>query len=146
MLVAIPAGLYIAGTNYFSTRHIYEGNWNITIPYTFKEKYNKASPTGFHGDGERYTIFVSNNSKGFTDRNKFTEKPNAEIKPYIYRVMDELNIPKDKRVPTGKKYKWFKKEHRWPVTGKFQLGDNGDVLVILWFEDTHSYYFVESTM
>ena len=55
--ITVPAGLYLLGNLYFTTERTIEINWDIDLPKGIREEYNVHTPTSFHGDGERYTVF-----------------------------------------------------------------------------------------
>ena len=93
---------------------IYE-NWDINLTKTCKEIYHTTSPSGIHGDGERYHVFeyddkeIINNT--FHWKNSTSNNIIAEIDNIIEDLKKSDNNFKDEYMINLKKdYKYIEKK------------------------------------
>lgn len=74
---------------------VYETNWEIKLPDGLQEQYRAQSPTSFHGDGERYTIYqVTDITESFFD--DFSNETDAKAETEITDILSSLEVPTEK--------------------------------------------------
>ena len=116
-----------------SKQEMYEKIWNIKLPDSFELVYDMHTPTSFHGDGERYTIFkaqenwkAQENKKGQKD-----DKTRAEQEEFALKILEMLAVSEEQRPNFGK-------NDIWEVYTK-----NSNKLLVLYSSDNNYYYFFQ---
>ncbi|WP_206459286.1 hypothetical protein [Anaerovorax sp. IOR16] len=136
ILLLTPILIYIGGKLYFSETKLFKLNWGIDIPASFKVSY-KIKEIGFHGDGDRYTVFrIKDENLSFI--NSFGVEKNIEIETFVREVLDSLKVPMEYRISFNQYYIWWK-EYKYK---------DGSTLVIIYFPnpDINQIYFIERIM
>lgn len=104
VLVAISAGLYIAGNVYYSSERIYEQTWNIELPDGMKKEFEEKTDNSFHGDGIRYTKYsVKEAENSLSD---FKSEKDATIESAISEYLSTINIASEHQPNWGHNYTW----------------------------------------
>ena len=103
-LVAISAGLYIAGNVYYSSERIYELTWNIELPDDMKKEFEEKADNSFHGDGTRYTVYSVKEVEQFLSDFK-TEKDSA-IESTVSEYLNAINITSEHQPDWSHNYAW----------------------------------------
>lgn len=104
VLVAISAGLYIAGNIYYSSKRIYELNWNIELPDGIKQEFEEKTDISFRGDGIRYTIYSAEEDENFFD--DFQSEKDSTIESAFSESLSSLNITSEHRPNWEHNYMW----------------------------------------
>lgn len=143
--IILPLIIYLMGKMYFSTRHIYELNWNIKLPSKLHEIYNYKREMSFRGDGYRYTVYKAQNNFDFDEMfidldNTITKKTNGDftsaekskIETIVKDIVSNLNIHETYLPPFEYKYLWSKLQKPY-----------NDVFIIIYFMDSCTLYLIE---
>ncbi|MCX4269425.1 MAG: hypothetical protein OSJ62_12320 [Lachnospiraceae bacterium] len=116
-----------------STQEMYEGIWNIKLPDNLEVVYDIHTPTSFHGDGERYTVFkvqedfiMRENRKGQNDYKKREEQ-----EKFALGILELLDVSPEER-PNFNNY------YVWKVHTK-----ESDKLLMMYFADNHCFYLFQ---
>jgi hypothetical protein len=132
IIIAIPAGLYIAGNYYYTSARIYEMYWNINLPYDIKEKYNAETPQDFQGDGSRYTVFQIKDADapflaGASDQR------DVAIEDEVLSILNTVNAEKNWYPDFSRAYLWKK------------ISQYDNKLYIIYDSKTSLAYFIQNT-
>lgn len=103
--ITVPAGLYLLGNLYFTTERTIEINWDIDLPKGIREEYNVHTPTSFHGDGERYTVFQwDGGDKTFLSH--LTEQKSVQAEQDITDILSYLEVDEAYLPDYTHAYRW----------------------------------------
>lgn len=133
-IFCIVVGLYIIGRLYYTNERIIEESWNIDLPEGLEEEYYQHSEIGFQGDGEYYHVFSSKGSESIDEfvRDFETEK-NPDMENTVTAILDELAVPKNKRIN-------FHEDYLWMV--KFDSVDPRDTLYLIYQPQASKWYVI----
>lgn len=131
--VILPLRSYFVGKSFFTSKKIYEEIWNIVLPSDFEEIYTISSPTSFHGDGERYTIYYAKDIDKNYIRN-FQNIKNPDIEYFVKSIVDKLEVENKNKPDFSQAYLWV----------KYEKVEQKDMLVILYFNENQTFYFIQS--
>ena len=104
----------------------YEEIWNISLPKDAVSRYYQHSDTGFHGDGEYYEIFETQNIN--QDNQTWISKKNKNIENLFENNLKDLNIPAQKYPDFTTQYMYQMKE-----------SEQGDDYLIMLYQNNHLY-------
>lgn len=134
-IITIPLSLYAIGNWYFSLERVFEMNWGVKIPSGYDEIYH-VETVGFHGDGERYTIYeIKCNEILFSER--FSSVKDLSTETFTNKILWNLKVPKEKRPDFEADYGWCKVASR---------GGDGSSLIVIYDSGKNIMYFVEQHM
>ncbi len=79
---------------------LYKSNWNIEIPLNMKVSYSASTEERALGDGERYTVFISDTisdafTKEFTALDAIKRK---DAEDFINGVATRLHVPAEQKI------------------------------------------------
>lgn len=133
-IVVIMASLFIFGYFYYTNLRVIENNWEIDLPEGLEEEYYQHSEIGFQGDGKYYHVFSSKGSESIDEfvRDFETEK-NPDMENTVTAILDELAVPKNKRIN-------FHEDYLWMV--KFDSVDPRDTLYLIYQPQASKWYVI----
>lgn len=110
-------------------------NWNIKLPSQYKEIYSVDSGSSFQGDGPRYHVFQYKNEEDINQSLTWVNIKNDEIEILAEKVLNTLNISKEKKPDFENKYKYYIKEK-----------EDSSKIYLIFFIDTKKLYIIEDIL
>lgn len=132
--------MVIMGTTSCSKQAIFEENWGTVFPKNAKLEYYTDSGKSFHGDGQKYAVFViKDQPQGCFDN--YNEDKDDAIKNRFKEILKSANKGFDveeNRLPD------FSNNCRYFY--KIDKNDKRNQLIIIWNKDTQRMYLLSETM
>ena len=129
IVVAILIGPPFNGLLGFTVKSTIKANWGVQIPNEFKELYNKSTES-FHGDGGRYTVYITSKQSDFVS--DFTSTMSKEIEDFVRETGIIIDVPFEYQPDFNASYTWKKLE-----------SNNTNTLVMLYAPETMNLFIVQ---
>lgn len=129
IFAVIPSIVYLIGRTNFSLIKNYESYWGIQLPDHMELVSDSKSPTSFHGDGIRHTIFSVCEEQQIPM--SFAVGTSSDIEIFCNEISSELGVEK---ADFSLKYMWHKYE-------KYE-----NTLVIVYFPETRQLHLFQRTI
>ena len=107
IVVAILIGPFLNGVLGFTEKSAIRANWGVQIPNEFKEEYTKSTES-HHGDGGRYTVYLTSKQSDFTS--DFSSTRSKEIEDFVRETAIRLDVPSEYQPDLSASYTWTKLE------------------------------------
>ncbi len=115
---------------YSNNNHIYEDNWNISLPTNIVSTY-EINNQGWFGDGESYEIFEYDN----VDTLDLVNEKNEQFEETFNSILNNLEVSNDYKPDFNNNYQYMYMHNQ---------EDNNDYLGIVYMD--HQLYIVQSFM
>ncbi len=137
LIIAISA--ILAWNHFFDYSYVLEINWGISIPQEshYSEIYSQDSGSGFHGDGNRYHIFICRDIEPISEMFEWQPAEHETIFHDSYsdaaeEWLDEINVPLQERPDYENCLYWYQSQN-----------DNSEIIILL-DKDVSKMYVIES--
>lgn len=86
---------------------VYENSWGIELPSEWEEVYHAKSDSGFHGDGEWYSIYENVSEGSILDLHvPFWKGKNEEIVEELCFVIEAIEIKEKNQPDFAENFVW----------------------------------------
>jgi len=120
VIISLSLILILTACSSDYTRTI-EKNWDVSIPKANKELYSVDSGPSIFGDGPRYHILGYEEEIKLSEIGKFSSEKNTLLEDEVEKILNSLEVSKDKTPDFSSKYYWHKKSEGTRLRNKLYL-------------------------
>lgn len=109
-------------------------NWDIKLPYNYRESYDLETNVNMFGDGVRYHVFTYRNDKKLLTSLPWKPKESNLIQSNAQQLLKELNAPQEEWPDFTKSYLYYYTHTNTQPENEIYL---------LYFQESKTLYIIE---